>query len=81
MDIESASNFLVGSILFGLGFVILAIAVVTINNIIAKYWKPVRVFTSDSWTLFGHERTYFMSDEEYKKISPHLEDVKPNDKK
>lgn len=81
MNVDAASNFLVGSILFGLGFVVLAITVVTINNIVAKYWKPVRVFTTDSWTLFGHERPYFVTEEEYRKISPSLEENKPTDKK
>ena len=30
-----------------------AAAVVAINNIIHRYWKPVRIFTADSWNL-GH---------------------------
>lgn len=51
MDINVASNFLVGSILFGLGFCILTVAIVIINNIIAEYWKPVKIFSSDSWSL------------------------------
>jgi hypothetical protein len=42
MDIDTASNFLVGSILFGLGLTVLTIAIVVINNIFSKYWKPVK---------------------------------------
>lgn len=53
MDINQASTFLAGSILTGLGFVIIIIAAVAINNILHKYWKPVTVFTTDSWKGFN----------------------------
>ena len=53
MDIDTAANFLVGSILFGLGFCIIAIGMVVINNVFHKYWKPVRIFTPDSWRAFN----------------------------
>jgi len=74
MTIEQASTFLVGSILTMLGFIIVVGAIVVINNIISKYWKPVRIFTPDSWTLFGHH--YEMSEEDYKKIAQHIEEIK-----
>jgi hypothetical protein len=35
------------------GFVVIVAAVVAINNIIHRYWKPVKIFTADSWNL-GH---------------------------
>jgi hypothetical protein len=39
MTIEQASSFLVAAFLASLGFVIITVAAVTINNIIHKYWK------------------------------------------
>jgi len=27
------------------------IGVVAINNVIHRYWKPVRIFTADSWSV------------------------------
>lgn len=45
MDIDQASTFFVGSILVMLGFIVVAAGVVVINNLFAKYWKPV------NWTL------------------------------
>ena len=39
MDIDQATVFLAGSILTGLGFVVVVITAVVINNIIHKYWK------------------------------------------
>jgi hypothetical protein len=39
MDIDQAAVFLAGTILTALGFVIIVIAAVVINNIIHKYWK------------------------------------------
>jgi hypothetical protein len=44
MDVTSASIFLVGSILISLAMLILVSAVVLINNIIHKYWKPIKVY-------------------------------------
>jgi len=46
MDIDQAAVFLAGSILTALGFVIIVIAAVVINNIIHKYWK------SFGWKFF-----------------------------
>ena len=42
MDIDQASVFLAGSILTGLGFIVVAIVVLVINNLCAKYWRPVK---------------------------------------
>ena len=46
MDIDQAAVFLAGSILTGLGFVVIVVAAVVINNIIHKYWK------SFGWKFF-----------------------------
>jgi hypothetical protein len=51
MTIDQAATFLAGSILFSLGIIVLIIGGLVINNILHKYWKPVRIFTSDSWNL------------------------------
>ena len=53
MDMDQAAVFLAGSILTALGFIAVAIGIVVINNIIARFWRPVRIFTEDSWTSFG----------------------------
>jgi hypothetical protein len=39
MDMDQAAVFLAGSILTGLGFIIIIATAVVINNIIHKYWK------------------------------------------
>jgi len=49
MDMDQAAVFLAGSILTALGFLVVIGAVVVINNMLHKYWKPVRMFTTDSW--------------------------------
>lgn len=56
MDMNQSAVFLAGSILTALGFIVVVAAVVAINNIISKYWKPVRIFTSDSWSLNPPQR-------------------------
>lgn len=54
MNIDSASTFLISSILFAVSLLILVAAATAINNILHKYWKPVTMFSVDSWTLFGN---------------------------
>jgi hypothetical protein len=41
MDMDQAAVFLAGSILTMLGFIVVVIGIVAINNILHKYWKPV----------------------------------------
>jgi hypothetical protein len=74
MDMDQAAVWLSGSILTALGFVVLVIAVVIVNNIIHKFWKPVRIFTSDSWNLNPPIR--YATPEELEKIEPTTEKKK-----
>ena len=68
---DQAAVFLAGSILTALGFVVLVAAIVAVNNIISKYWKPVRIFSADSWNLNPPVR--YATDDELAKIAPKLE--------
>lgn len=52
MDMDQAAVWLAGSILFTIGIVVLVAGCVVINNVLHKYWKPIRVFTPDSWRGF-----------------------------
>lgn len=60
IDVENAASFLAGSILISLGLLIFIIGCVVVNNIIHKYWKPVNIFTPESWKGFfpPHHHTY-----------------------
>ena len=71
MDMDQAAVWLAGSILIMLGFVVVTIGVVVINNIIAKYWKPVRIFTMDSWNLNPNVR--YAHQEELDRLVPNKE--------
>jgi len=53
MDMDQAAVFLAGSVLTALGFIVVAIGIVVINNIIARFWRPIRIFTEDSWKGLG----------------------------
>lgn len=44
MSINQASAFLAGSLLTMVGFIIVVIGIVVVNNIIHKYWKPLGWF-------------------------------------
>lgn len=41
MNIEQSAMFLASSILVGLGTIVLIIVILVINNLFAKFWKPV----------------------------------------
>jgi hypothetical protein len=49
MDMDQAAVFLAGSILTMMGFVVVIMGIVVINNILHKYWKPVQFFKYDSY--------------------------------
>ena len=72
---DQAAVFLSGSILTALGFAVIIIAIVFVNNVLHKYWKPVRIFTQDSFQPFQHPVRY-ATPEEMEKIAPHLDDKK-----
>ena len=76
---DQAAVFLAGSILTALGIVVLIAAMVVINNLLAKYWKPVRIFTADSWHFNPPSR--FVTEEEKVRIAPHLNEEKAADGK
>jgi hypothetical protein len=53
MDMDKSMVFLAGSVLIMLGFIVIVAGSIVINNLLHKYWKPVRIFTADSWQPFG----------------------------
>jgi hypothetical protein len=63
---DQAAVFLAGSILTVMGFIVVVAGVVAINNILHKYWKPVRMFTADSWHFNPPVR--YATDEELAKL-------------
>jgi uncharacterized membrane protein len=44
MNMDMSATFLAGSILVMMGFVVIIMGIVLINNIFHKYWKPVKIF-------------------------------------
>jgi hypothetical protein len=67
MDMDQAAVFLAGSILTMLGFVVVVMGIVVINNLVHKFWKPVRIFTADSWSVNPPAR--FASQEELNRLA------------
>ena len=65
MDIDVAAAFLVGSILFGLGFIVFGIVIVVLNNIFHKYWKKFEFFI---WNQSEQSNLHFVSQEELEMI-------------
>ena len=41
MTVESAGVFLACTILTGIGLILIVMAILVVNNLFAKYWKPV----------------------------------------
>ena len=77
MDMDQAAVFLAGSVLTMLGFIVVVAGVVAINNIVYKYWKPVRIFTADSWQPFsGTPFPRYVTEEELAKITSPLDEGK-----
>ena len=64
MVMDQAAVWLAGSILTTLGFVVIIVGIIVVNNILHKYWKPVKMFTPDSWKGFNPP------------VEPHIEKAK-----
>jgi hypothetical protein len=58
MNMDQAAVFLAGTVLTTLGFIVVVIAAIVVNNILHKYWKPVKIFTPDSWKAFNPPEVY-----------------------
>lgn len=72
MDLDNAAAFMLGTIAYGIGILVVVAVTVTINNILSKYWKPIRIFTADSWNL--NPPTRFATQEEVDRIPPRMDD-------
>ena len=70
MTVEQSATFLAASILICLGSLAIIGAVIIINNLFAKFWKPVRIFTADSWHINPPQR--FATQEELDRHMPEL---------
>ena len=53
MDMNQAAIFLSGSILTMLGFIVVVGGIIIVNNMLHKYWKPVRI-----WRFADYPPTY-----------------------
>jgi hypothetical protein len=42
MDMDVAAVFLASSVLIGMGAIAIGITIIVMNNLFAKYWKPVQ---------------------------------------
>lgn len=76
MDMDQSAVWLAGSILTMLGLVTVVVGIVIINNILHKYWKPIRIFSTDSFSFIDgkNSQSRFMTPEEYAKIAPTLQE-------
>ena len=74
MDLDNAAAFMLGTVGYGIGVIVLVAVVVIINNIISKYWKPIRIFTADSWSINPPVR--FVTQDELDKVPPTFDDKK-----
>jgi hypothetical protein len=79
MDMDQAAVFLAGSILTMLGFVVIIAGLLVINNILYKFWKPVRIFTADSWAAMNPPDG-FASQDELNRVAPTIEQHKKEEK-
>ncbi len=76
---DQSAVFLAGSVLTMMGLIVIIAGAIVINNLLYKFWKPVRVFTVDSFSLFGGNQNghskVFVTQEELQRITPILEEM------
>jgi len=67
MDVDNAAYFLASTILFAVGMIILCLALILLNNIFAKFWKPVKLTMLEP--IFNHEGRFVQES----KVEPTVE--------
>lgn len=70
MEIQSTVGFLVGSILTCFGILAFAATAVAVNNLFARYWKPVK------WTVFQHQDIHVVDREVIEDLKQSLDQQK-----
>ena len=70
MDMNQAAVFLAGSILTMIGFIVIVVGLVIINNILHRYWKPIKMWKFDTYP------PHFMQHQEPTIDQPKEKDVK-----
>lgn len=53
MNIEQSAVILVGTLLTSLSFLIVIVTAIAINRLLYKFWKPISLFTPESWKGFN----------------------------
>ena len=66
MIAEQMANWLIGSILFALGSIVLVFGLILINNLLHKYWKPVTIVLFRNESLYPKIRYSSPEDTEFK---------------
>jgi hypothetical protein len=66
MIAEQMANWLVGSILFALGSIVLVFGLILINNLLHKYWKPVTIVMWRNESVYPKIRYSIPEDTEFK---------------
>lgn len=51
MELDGYVTFLVGSLLISLGLIILALTAIFLNQVLYRYWKPVKIFSMEPWNM------------------------------
>jgi len=69
MIAEQMAIWLVGSILFALGSIVLIFGLILINNLLHKYWKPVTIVFFRNESIYPKIRYSVPEDFEYKVIT------------
>lgn len=45
VEVIQAANFVTGALLISLGIIVIVGAILLINNMFTKFWRPIKVFT------------------------------------
>jgi hypothetical protein len=54
MDIDSALTFFGSSLFIALGIIVIGAAVLVVNNLFMKFWKPVPIWTIPQYKFVEH---------------------------
>jgi hypothetical protein len=81
MDMDNSAVFLAASILMGLGFIVVGITIIVLNNLFAKYWKPIEwSIIPEAIRNYTYTPSRFDDQHEIEPKIPPVMDKAPNEK-
>jgi hypothetical protein len=72
VEVIQAANFVTGALLISLGILIIISAILLINNMFTRFWRPIKIFTYIAAKISPEDAAAMEASKEQRKPQPTL---------